>query len=540
MVNYVDSKVNMTPRAAGQLNSSFTPYFSQSYDPPQHVLDLFPEPNYTFNTPSFTEGQKSFTSQEQMMSFLRDLNEKTEHMRMEIIGHSNEGREIPMLLYTKSKSEDSEDFKRKPTVWLQAHVHGHEPASGESALVIAQKLAREELGQELLEDINVVIVPRINPDSAYYFEQLSSTKINGNRDHVNLEMPELQALHSAFNRYQAEVVIDAHEYEATPAYENVGEEGAMRFHDMLILSGKNLNIPEVIRQKSDEWLLQAAFEGLEKEGFSYGHYFTVHPPSHGQIVVKEGGVDAGIGRNAFALKPSFCFLTESIGIGIGRENFLRRVTGQVITHMSILRATKERAAEVKKIVEEARKEIIENGNKGKHNGTIVLRSEPKEVEGQKVKAIDIAKGEVIEIPVQYYSMTESVPALERVRPNAYVLPPSYHHIVDKLKKQGAYVQKLEKAQELNVECYMVANKGVDSSGAQVLTKVTTEIKEKILYFPRGSYVISSAQPAAQLVGLALEPESDYSYVTHNYFSVSVDSELPIYRFMGELKLPLED
>lgn len=538
MTSKIDTK--KTPRAAGQLNPSFTPYFSQSYVPPQHVLDLFPEPVHTFTTPSFTEGQRSFTSQEQMMAFLHGLNEKTDYMRMEIIGHSTEGREIPMLVFSKSQSEESEDFKRKPTVWLQAHVHGHEPASGESALVIAYKLAREELGQELLDDINVVIVPRMNPDSVYYFEQLSPTKINGNRDHVNLEMAELQAVHAAFNRYQAEVVIDAHEYEATPAYQGVGEEGALRSHDMLILAGKNLNIPEIIRQKADEWFIQAAFEGLEKEGFSYDHYFTVHPSSHEQVVVKEGGVDAGIGRNAFALKPSFCFLTESVGIGVGRENFLRRVSGQVITHISILRETKKRAADIKKVVEEARKEIIESGKKGKRNGTLVIKSEPMKIEGKKIKAIDIAKGQVIDLPVCYYSMTDSVPIFERVRPNAYLLPPAYHHIIKKLKKQGAVVDKLEHDKELNVECYTVTSKLVDTSGDQTLTRVTTEIKEKTLYFLKGSYLISCAQPTALLVGLALEPESDYSYVTHNYFSVSVGSELPIYRFMENVDLPIKD
>lgn len=528
------------PRAAGGKNKSFTPYYAQCYYPPEQVLDLFPDPAITFNTPAFTFGQKEFTSQEQMMVFLERLNNASDVMRMEIIGHSLEGREIPLLVFTTSESEKSADFKYKPTVWLQAQIHGDEPAAGESALIIAQKLAREELGQELLNDINVVIIPRMNPDSAYYFERLSITQIDGNRDHINLEMPELQAIHSAFNRFQPEVVIDAHEYEAIPQYKDIGEGGALKYHDVTILSGKNLNIPENIREKSDEWLIQSAYEDLEKAGLSYGPYYTVEHCRGEKPLIMEGGLDAGTGRNTFGLKPNFSILVETLGIGIGRETFLRRVLGQVTTHTSILRKTKKHATEINAIVAGARDDIRENGNKGKSNSAIILKSKKMEVIDQHMKAIDIAKGKVINIPIKYFSSTDAIATLKRVRPNAYIMPPGFHHIAKKLAILGIKVQKLKDTQELDVECYNVTDKEIDGANGCVRIKVRTKIEEKPLLFTKGSYVFSCAQHTAHLLSIALEPESESSYIAQSYIPVFVNDEIPIYRYMEELFFELED
>lgn len=541
MSNKVETKMNTKEaHAAGRKNKPFTPYFTQTFFPPQHVLDVYPDPDVTFHTPAFSEGQEEFTSQEQMMAFLLELDQQTDHMRMEIIGQTFEGRDIPMLVFTKSENEESEDFKQKPTAWLQAQIHGNEPAAGESALAIAYKLAKEELGEELLNDINVVIVPRMNPDSAYYFERYSTKQLDGNRDHFNLEMPELQIIHSAFNRYLPEVVIDAHEYGAELTYKEVGEEGAIKYHDVLLQSGKNLNIPESIRDISDEYLVESAFKDLDQEGFSYGRYYTVETPENENPIIREGGVDAGTGRNTFGLKPSLCILVETIGIGIGRGAFPRRVAGQVVTHEAMLRATKEHAKEIKDTVKQARADIAAKGNKGKDNDTIILKSDLKEVKDQTVKAVDIAKGDIVDIPVQFYSASDAYPTMERVRPNAYILPPAYHNVAEKLTMQGAHVQKLVNDEELSVECFNVKDEATEVVKDQVLRHVTTDIEEKTIFFPKGSYVISCAQAAANIVALALEPESSASYTTNNYFPITMGNELPVYRYMEDLNVTLED
>ncbi|MCY8373281.1 M14 family zinc carboxypeptidase, partial [Bacillus haynesii] len=76
-------------------------------------------------------------------------------------------------------------ISKKPTVWLQGQIHGNEPAAGESALAIAEKLAGP-YGDKVLDKINVIVVPRVNPDGSYQFNRRLASGIDGNRDHVKL------------------------------------------------------------------------------------------------------------------------------------------------------------------------------------------------------------------------------------------------------------------------------------------------------------------------------------------------------------------
>lgn len=518
---------HLTARAAGSFNDVFEPYFNQTHERGQRVNELYPEPDVSYQTPSFTKKDRSFTTQEEMMEFLNDVVATGKNVQMEIIGHSLEHREIPMLIYS-TNAEGSKEFKAKPTIWLQALVHGSEPAAGESALVIAQELAKGSL-TDVLKDINVIIIPRINPDSGYYFERNSTTNLNGNRDHINLEMVELQVLHETYKRFTPEVVIDAHEYGLIPFYDRIGEEGATKADDVLLLAGKNLNIPASIREKAEKWFINEPFKALDKKGYSNGSYYLISQPNDDLPEIQEGGMDGGTGRNAFALKPSFSILVETLGITIGREGFLRRVDSQVVTHTSIIRTAAEHAQEVRSIIADARKEIID----GAGRDTVILKSQQLKESGKSVKAVDIAKAEIIDVNVEYYSSSKAVAIFERKRPTAYLLPPSFHKIAKKLEILGAKVDQLEEGLELDVECFEVLNRYVSNTGDRPLSQLETSTQEKRRYFDKGSYVIAGAQSVAYLVSLALEPESVDSYFTYNFMPVYVGGELPVYRYMKE-------
>lgn len=221
-----------------------TPYYGKSYSQPEQVRHLFPEIEVIDNTPAFSRDGDAFTSQEEMMAYIKQLKAKSPYLTVKTIGTSQEGREIPALYFTKDKHIRSGYLSKKPIVWVQSQIHGNEPASGESILALANRLAGE-LGKEILDDINVIVIPRVNPDGSYDFKRQLADGLDGNRDHIKLESPEVQAIHEEFNKYSPEVVIDAHEYSVySSAFNQVGEQGALKYHDILIQSGRNLNIPE--------------------------------------------------------------------------------------------------------------------------------------------------------------------------------------------------------------------------------------------------------------------------------------------------------
>ncbi|SFB00397.1 Zinc carboxypeptidase [Lentibacillus halodurans] len=524
--------------SSGSASSGFTPYFGQSYEQPEQVKELYPAPDVEFDTPGFIAGKENFTTQSEMMLFLQDLEQSSDFMTMETAGQSLEGRDLPLLIFSTSNDVDSSDFKSKTTIMLEGQIHGNEPAGGESMLVIASRLAKGDLGEEVLSDINVMMIPRINPDGSYYFQRGTANDLDANRDHIKLELPEVRTLHEVFNRFEPEVVISAHEYGASPRFPDIGEEGALPYHDILLAPGFNLNIPKQIRNKSSNWFVKQAHKDLNKEGFSSGPYYLVDR-SVETTTITEGGLESRLDTNAYGLQPSFTILVESRGIGIGRENFERRVAATVAAHTSLLKSSAQRANAIKRIVDNTKDKIVRDGSKIGSNDKIVLDSERQELPGpQQLKVVDIADGEIEQIPVNYYSSKEAVPTMKRIRPTAYIMPPEYHDIAEKLKAQGVEVKRLKETKELTVESYKVTDKEVEDQPYQghQINHVTTDIEEKTQQFPRGSYVFSSAQPSANLIAVALEPEFVDSYVTFNYLPVDVGDTIPIYRYMKEEKL----
>ncbi|MCF6138447.1 M14 family metallopeptidase [Pseudalkalibacillus berkeleyi] len=517
----------VTPFLGDSGSAEEMPYFGKEYAQPDQVMDLYPEPNVNFETPAFLKEDKSFTTQEEMESFIQKLDDESDRLKVKNIGQSIEGRNIPALFYFKKDRKQH----RKPTVWLQGQIHGNEPAGGESALVMA-KMLTEPFGDKVLDKVNVIIIPRVNPDGAYAFERRMANGLDGNRDHIKYDLPEIQAIHTLYNQYDPEVTIDAHEYSVgNEVFSDLGEEGYLKYHDLLILSGKNLNIPEKIRNKSNELFVENAQNQLSEAGFSNSHYYvTGREEEH--VVIKEGGTASRIGRNGYGLTPSFSFLVESRGIGIGRENYKRRVAAQVETHKELIQTTADKAKEIKKLVWTERAKLVRKGLRANDQDQIVIEDTRVGLSNQTLEVVDVQEGRTKDIPVKYFSSSKAEPTLTRDRPTAYLIKPDQKQVVHKLKNSGLEIFRLPRDIRLPVESYTVTEK--EDGGtyeSHPLTDVKTEVTDKNVPFEKGTYVVMTAQHNANLASVALEPESDDSYVTFNFIQSEIGEELPIYRFV---------
>ncbi|MFC0187252.1 M14 family metallopeptidase [Fictibacillus aquaticus] len=518
----------------------FVPYYGTgpSYIQPENIAHLFPKPDVKFDTPGFQEGKVAFTSQEEMMDVLKQIAHKNRHAKLKILGKSAEGRDIPLLYFSKnSHHHKSKAHKKKPLVWVQSQIHGNEPASGESTLVLAKLLAEGRLGN-VLDKVDIAIVPRVNPDGSYYFKRFVANDMDANRDYMKAEYVEVQTVHKAINAYQPDVVLDSHEYTVNSSQlKQFGEKGSLQSYDLLISSAKNLNIPAQLRKTSDNLLLPNVHKTLDKAKLSHHDYYTL-ALEDGQLVATEGSTETRIGRNALGLKNTLTYLIETRGINIGRADFERRVYAQVVAQASFIKNTAAHADKVTKAVQKARKEVILKGLKANDHDKIVVTSENKRVPDQKLEVVDLAKAEKVDIPIVWEDSTEAYPTLERERPTAYILPPGHDDVARKLQILGVRVEKLSRAAVLPVESYNVTSSTISKTpeSGHYTNKVTTDVTKKKQAFPAGSYVFHMAQPNANFIALALEPESVDSYVTFNYIPVKQGDEIPVYRYMEGKRL----
>ncbi|MBT2646111.1 DUF2817 domain-containing protein [Bacillus sp. ISL-34] len=520
----------------------FTPYYGNgpSYIQPDNLSHLFPDPNVSFKTPAFKQNKIAFTSQEEMLNFINSLSHKNKNTQVKTIGKSTEGRDIPMLLFSKDSKRPSKN-SHKPLIWIQGQIHGNEPASGESTLVLAQWLAEGKLG-DVLDKVNVAIVPRVNPDGSYYFKRYTANDMDANRDYLKVEYPEVQTIHHSIDVYEPEVILDVHEYTVNPApLKKVGANGSIASYDLLISSAKNLNIPEQLRKASDELLLPNVFKTLEKEKLSYHDYYTLANSDDGVLTATEGSTEARIGRNALGLKNTMTYLIETRGINIGRTDFKRRVFAQATAQAAFIKTAADQASKIKKAVNQAETEVVQKGRKANDNDKIVITSENKLVKDQKLTVVDLAKAKMVNASIDWLDSTDAYPTLVRDRPTAYILPPEYKNIAKKLQLLGVEVKKLKKPMKVAVESYRVKDLKVPAEleSGHSTREVTTTVTSKTRDFPKGSFVFDMAQPDANFISLALEPEGIDSYVTFNFIPADKGKELPIYRYMQPSSLPVK-
>ncbi|MCF7936223.1 MAG: M14 family metallocarboxypeptidase [Synergistales bacterium] len=518
-----------------QIDQSYTA--SGVWEEPEGVAAHFPVPDVDYTTPGFAKDEQ-FTTHEEMMEFIYDLREQTDRMKVRIIGYSGEGRPIPLLIFSKPSYVAPADVVglNKPVVWLQGQQHGNEPAAGEAMLVMARQLAVGALGDRILEDVSVLVIPRVNPDGSYYFQRKPADQIDINRDHIKMVQPETRALHATFNAYHPDIVVDHHEFGPKEG------DSYKVYNDMQLLSAKNLNVPEAVRDMADNLVLENAYKALgEQDLRSHWYWFGSVAKTNDENVIKEGGTISRIGRNAFGLKPSLSFLVESSGIGIGRQHFKRRVHGHVVTATSILETAAQNAAAIQAVVDEAKAEITEKGRTVDESDKVVVsmkRVEKKDT----VPFIDYSEEggcEVVDVDVTAMRSSFAEATLKRVRPYAYILPPTYEEIAEILHYEGVTVSELVEPVEVEVESYKVTeSKRQDYIYEGVFrNSVKTEVSSKEVKFPQGSYVVYMAQPGANNAVMALEPEGSSSLVTYKILNVTKGDEVPVYRFMEEKDLP---
>ena len=104
--------------------------------------DAWPGYEGIFDTPFFTvegKGKNEFTTNEEMMTYLRTLDDADDSMYLYNLGLSPTYQaEIPLVVFTTTDisgktMEEAAALVRangKPTVLHQAQIHGNEPASG--------------------------------------------------------------------------------------------------------------------------------------------------------------------------------------------------------------------------------------------------------------------------------------------------------------------------------------------------------------------------------------------------------------------------
>jgi hypothetical protein len=490
---------------------------------PPAVAARFPEPAVNFATPAFEPGRTTFTSNEELRSIVHGLarsaaiGENTSEVAVIPLGASQGGTPIEALAFTRAAPAaaiggatiPSAVPARRPTVVILAAQHGDEPAGTEALIVIAQELASGRHAG-VLERVDVVLLPRANPDGAAAFSRGAADGTDINRDHLLLQTPEARAIAQLLASFAPLVVLDLHEYPVGGAF--TAKFGGVQRFDALLQYATTANLAPFVTKAAEEWFRQPLIAGLRSAGMSVDWYATVSSDPADRTL-SMGSVGPQVARNASGLRNAVSLLVETRGGGLGRVDLKRRVQAHVVAASSVLASAAKHAQDLAKLRQFVDRETTAFACQGQ----VVVEAAPTQSE-YAYAMIDPASGEIRRLTVAWESALQLRTLKSRPRPCGYWLAPGEHEAVRRLRLLGVEVQQLEELGELRGEGYRELGRepvaGAAATNAGAATRLKVQMQPALLDVVAGSYYVSLEQPLAHLVVAALEPEAPASFAAN--------------------------
>jgi hypothetical protein len=448
------------------------------------------------------------TSYDELSAFIRQLDQSSEMLTLEIIGKSVKGRNLYAMKF--SEGVFGEDIS-KIKVLIFAQQHGNEQSGKEGALLLAKALLKPE-NKSLFRRIDLVIIPQINPDGSEVNQRRNGNDADLNRNHLILTETETMALHKLFDSYLFEVTMDVHEY--YPYDENWMKLGFRKDAEITLGVTTNTNVSAKIRKLSNEKVLPFLQKNLKNGGFSSFVYCPGGPPDINYI--RHSTFDINDGRQSLGIQNTLSFIQEGMnGTDSFTENLQRRAAGQMAGMMGLINYSYKNYRKIKKIVAEERATLIS----GNSNQEVSIQSEHV-ASGKKlalpVLSLKTGKDSVITVS-DYRPVVKSLGDV--AKPEGYLIPKTSKPLVDWVRRQALQVAPYNNQDNFKIEQYFISKvDSIDFEG-DIVANPTLETREIRLTVKEEDYLfVPTAQLKGNLIVIALEPKSILGLATYNSFN----------------------
>ncbi|MBU6502986.1 MAG: peptidase M14 [Burkholderiales bacterium] len=506
------ASVQITPIAAAPLEPASAPYGSA-------VAARFPDPAVVYSTPGLAPGRTTFTSNAEVRAWLENLAQQSARgpgprAAVLSLGQSQRGDPIEGLIVTQAPSTDAATVlaAARPTVLLIGQQRGNEPAGCEALLVIARELVQGLL-RPVLGQINVIIVPRANPDGAAADQALTADGTDMTRDHLLLNTPEARALAQVARTYHPMVVLDLREYTVAGRY--LQKFGAIQGYDALLDYATTANMPEFITKAAEQWFRQPIVAALKAQSLSSEWYYTSSADPADKSV-SMGTVQPDTERNVAGLENAVGLLVATRGVGIGRLHIQRRVQTDVIAVSSVLGSTARRANDLIQLRSFVEREVSAKAC----NEEAVISAAPTPTQRSLVM-IDPQTGLDHPVTVEWNSALQLRTLKTRIRPCGYLLSAGSSVAAQRLRLLGVPVMQVTQPGTVLGETYQQAapaagaqqSAGDPAADQQPIANVG--LLRGVIDAPVGSYYVPVNQPLGSVVLAALEPDTRSSYFSNH-------------------------
>jgi hypothetical protein len=497
---------------------------------------------------------------EDVNAFLSALAASSPLVRLQTLGTTEEGRQMPLVTLSNPAVERPADLPSgRPVVFLLANIHGGEVEGKEAVQVLMRRMTAGDL-RPLLDRMAIIVAPIYNADGNEAIDVMNRTAQYGplggvgrrenakgldlNRDYMKLESKEAQALVSAFTAWDPHLVVDLHT-----------TDGSYHGYHLTQSIPLNLSLSPKTLDYHRETMMAAIMKGLEEHhkvrAYYYGNFGRGnaapgelrrwiafdHRPRAGQNYV-------GFRNRLTILSEAYSYLSFKRRIEV-TEQFVEEILKYVDGHRAeIVKLTKSLDDEwIAKAQGNAELPLgVEYELKPLPKPVPILVGEVKQEMNPRnnrpwtVAIEDSYKPEMM-MDYAMFAPTRTVP-MGRV----YVLPadPAFKPIIDKIRQHGIKVEALTSPLSATVSSFLV--EAIDKAPKPFQNHNEVKLKGKYVdetvTLPAGTVVVRLAQPLGLLAAYLLEPESDDGLTDWNFLDpwLEVGKPAPVRKIMTNVKV----
>ncbi|MDQ7816618.1 MAG: M14 family metallopeptidase [Melioribacteraceae bacterium] len=498
-----------------------------------------------------------------VINFINSLKKLSKNVRIETLGVSSEGRDIPLMIIGNPlpQSPGNPKNNKRIIVYIQGNIHAGEVEGKEAALMFARDLLLDK--KEILKDIVLLISPIFNIDGN---EKISvdnrrhqsgpkngvGLRYNGqnldlNRDAMKVETPEVKGLFTnVLNKWDPAILVDLHTTNGSYRQEPVSFTWMMNpaGDTSLIAYTRDKLMPAISKTLSGKYNTMNLY---------YGEFVDQRDPSKGWI--------------SYAYEPRY--IVNYVGlrnrIGILNENYVYseykdRVIGTYNFLWSVIENAISNKNEIKKVIQEADDKTVARGNNPSLKDSLAIESKvvptkvPITVNTYELETRKDANGRERLLPTDVKKvvtvpyLVDYLPTKQVKLPYAYLLKVKDPKVVNLLKTHGIKIEKLSSDPELEVQSFKIKElkpeQRLNQGHYNNIVKGEFAVEKK--KFDKGTILVRMAQPLANVAAYLLEPETDDGLLHWNFFDNYLVPQwgggflpYPVYKVMEKIEINSE-
>lgn len=477
-----------------------------------------------------SDGNKTPTYDE-TLTWLEELAATSEFLKIESFGTSPQGRSLPVIIANKDKQfRPAQHQNRQDDVVLlvQACIHAGESCGKDAGMLLLRKLATDSRTREqLLDKVTLLFIPIFNVDGHERFGpygrinqngpdemgwRVTSTNQNLNRDFLKADTLEMRDWLKLYQKWQPDFLIDIH-----------STDGA----DYQYAITYGLEIHGNMDPGLTDWTIlyrdamNAAMVDADFPMAPYVSFRQWHDPRSG-LETWTAGPRFSQGYAAIQNRPGLLIETHMLKDYSTRVNAAYRLVVETMSHLN------QEAAGLRQLVLDADAQAASPAFREEPFAlSLKLRGShrPFEFLGVSYEKVtsDITGGDWFRFSDQPETMMielyeEMEPDQTARLPEAYLVPPQWTVIIDRLQMHGIEFSRLAEATEVEVRSWRLQDPKWQENSYEGHHPVSFEmnpLQEKRI-FPAGTAVVDMNQRASRVVAHLLEPVAPDSMVRWGY------------------------